>query len=63
MSKGRKRSQRRGPVVGGLKERNTKEAKIKRAKKDAAEMAARVRKDIKLPTTKEVLEVERTKER
>ena len=59
--KPRKRAQRRGPVVGGTRERDTKEARAKRAKADAAEMVAVVRKDLKIPTTREVADVTRTK--
>lgn len=60
--KPKKYSQRRGPVIGGLKQRNTKEAKLKRAKKAAREMTAHIRKDIKLPTLEEIREIERSRE-
>ena len=62
--KPRKRSQRRGPVIGGVVgEDTTKQARLRRARKQAAEMAGVVKKSLKLPTPKETADVLRSKER
>ncbi len=62
----RKRKQR-GPVVGGMVNQGrgdtTKQGRKRRAKSDVAEMAKVARKQLKLPTGKEVQEIDRTKEK
>ena len=60
---GRKRNRQRHPTVGGVVgEDTTKQGRRRRAKRDVAEMARVVRKGLKMPTTKEVQDVGRTKE-
>ncbi len=60
---GRKRNRQRRPVVGGVVgEDATRQGRRRRARRDAAEMAARTRRGIKIPNTKEVMEIERTRE-
>ena len=44
-------------------EDQTKQGRKRRAKRDVAEMAKLARKDLKLPTGKEVQDVERTKQK
>ncbi len=47
-----------GGVVG---EDTTRQGRLRKAKRDVAEMAAVARKELKLPTTEEMLDVQRTK--
>lgn len=58
---GRKRNRQRHPVIGGVVgEDKTKQARVRQAKKDVAEMAEHARKKIKLPTQDEVKKIGRT---
>ena len=56
-------TRRSGGVVNGGQGDTTKQGRIRKAKRDAAEMSKVARKALKLPTGKEVREVARTKER
>ena len=61
---GRKRNRQRQPVIGGVVgEDTTKQGRRRRARQAAAELGAEARKQLKIPTTKEVAEVGRSKER
>lgn len=59
-----KRNRQRRPIIGGSPppDDQTKQGRRRRAKRDVAEMAAIARKELKLPSDKEVREVERSKE-
>ncbi len=60
-----RRSQRCGPVVGGSPpaEDTTRQGRVRKARRDVAEMAKVARKELKAPTAKEVQDVGRTKEK
>jgi hypothetical protein len=62
-----RRHKTRGPVVGGVVNQGrgdtTRQGRLRKAKADAAEMASVARKQLKLPTGREVMDVERTKEK
>ncbi len=62
-----RRNRNRGPVVGGVVNDGhgdtTRQGRVRKAKGDAREMARMTRKALKMATPKEVMEVERTKER
>ncbi len=66
-----KRNRQQHPVIGGVVNQGhgdtTKQGRRRTARRDAAEMArigrADARKKLKLPTGKEVQEVDQTKER
>jgi len=59
-----KRNRQRHPVIGGSPplEDQTKQGRKRRTKQDVAEMAKVARKQLKIPTEKEVQEIDRTKE-
>lgn len=64
VAKRRKRRDKSAPTIGGVVgEDTTKQARRRRARRDAAEMTKLARKQLKIPTAKEVMEIERTKER
>ena len=62
-----KRNRQRRSVVGGVVNQGrgdtTKQGRLRMAKRAAAEMGKIARKQLKLPTVKEVQEVDRTKEK
>lgn len=59
-----RRNKQQQPTVGGVVgEDTTKQARTRRARADAAEMARIARKGLKLPTPKETADVFRSKER
>lgn len=62
-----KRNRQRHPRIGGIVNQGrgdkTKQGRKRRVKQDVAEMAKVARKQLKIPTGKEVQEVGRTKER
>ncbi len=61
---GRKRNRQRQPRIGGVVgEDTTKQGRRRQVKKDQDELSERARKQLKIPTTKEVIEVERSKSR
>ena len=61
---GRKRNKQRQPAIGGVVgEDTTRQARVRRARKQAAEMAGIVKKGLKMPTAKETADVLRSKER
>ena len=61
------RNRQRHPVIGGMVHGGapdtTRQGRKRRAKQDVAEMAKIARKKLKLPTGKEVQEIDRTKEK
>lgn len=60
----KKRNKQRQPTIGGVVgEDTTKQARVRRARKQAAEMTDVVKKGLKLPTPKETADVLKSKER
>ena len=61
---GRKKNKQRQPTIGGVVgEDTTKQGRLKKARRDVAEMAKIVRKELKTPTTEEVLRVGKTRQK
>ena len=63
--KRRKRRDKNAPAIGGMEpaEDQTKQGRKRRAKRNVAEMAKVARRELKIPTGKEVQEIGRTKEK